>query len=52
MDLFHRVIGPLATNVFIVGDATSRESIAIDTASPSVAWIADELVVEGGRHFA
>jgi glyoxylase-like metal-dependent hydrolase (beta-lactamase superfamily II) len=47
MDLLHRVIGPLATNVYILGDATSREAMAIDTAIPSVAWIADELAARG-----
>ena len=39
-----RVVGPIATNVHILADATSREAIAIDTATPSLAWIADELV--------
>lgn len=43
MDLLHRVIGPLSTNVFILADPASREAIAIDTAIPSVAWIVDEL---------
>ena len=39
-----RVIGPIATNVHILADTKSREAIAIDTATPSLAWIADELV--------
>jgi glyoxylase-like metal-dependent hydrolase (beta-lactamase superfamily II) len=43
MELLHRVVGPLATNVFIVADERSREAIAIDTATPSLRWIADEL---------
>jgi hydroxyacylglutathione hydrolase len=38
-----RVIGPIATNVHILADPRSREAIAIDTATPSLAWIADEL---------
>jgi hydroxyacylglutathione hydrolase len=38
-----RVIGPIATNVHILADPASREAIAIDTATPSLAWIADEL---------
>jgi hydroxyacylglutathione hydrolase len=38
-----RVVGPIATNVHILADARSREAIAIDTAMPSLAWIADEL---------
>ncbi|HEY3522322.1 MAG TPA: MBL fold metallo-hydrolase [Candidatus Limnocylindrales bacterium] len=41
--LLHRAIGPLATNVYVLGDERSREAIAIDTATPSVAWIAEEL---------
>jgi glyoxylase-like metal-dependent hydrolase (beta-lactamase superfamily II) len=47
MELLHRIIGPLATNVYVLGDAASREAIAIDTAIPSVAWIADELAARG-----
>jgi hydroxyacylglutathione hydrolase len=39
----HRVVGPLATNVHILADARTREAIAIDTATPSLAWLADEL---------
>jgi hydroxyacylglutathione hydrolase len=43
MELLSRAIGPLATNVHVLADATSREAIAIDTATPSLAWIAEEL---------
>src|SRR5450759_669561 len=43
MELLSRVVGPLATNVQILADARSREAIAIDTAIPSLAWIAEEL---------
>lgn len=43
MDRIHRVLGPLATNVHVLADERSREAIAIDTATPSLAWIADEL---------
>ena len=32
-------IGPLATNVYLLADARTREAIAIDTATPSLAWI-------------
>lgn len=39
----HRVVGPIATNVYVLGDERSREAIAIDTATPSLAWIRDEL---------
>src|SRR5688572_19648555 len=43
MERLQRVIGPIATNVHILADPRSREAIAIDTATPSLAWIADEL---------
>jgi glyoxylase-like metal-dependent hydrolase (beta-lactamase superfamily II) len=38
-----RVVGPIATNVHVLADPRSREAIAIDTATPSLAWISDEL---------
>jgi hydroxyacylglutathione hydrolase len=38
-----RVVGPIATNVHVLGDERSREAIAIDTATPSLGWIAQEL---------
>ena len=44
MQRLQRVVGPVATNVHILADARSREAIAIDTAIPSLRWIADELV--------
>jgi len=43
MERLHAVIGPLATNVHVLADPASREAIAIDTATPSLAWIADAL---------
>ncbi len=43
MERLSRVIGPIATNVHVLADPRSREAIAIDTATPSLAWIADEL---------
>jgi hydroxyacylglutathione hydrolase len=43
MERLARVIGPVATNVHILADARTREAIAIDTATPSLAWIAGEL---------
>jgi hydroxyacylglutathione hydrolase len=43
MDRLSRVVGPVATNVHILADPRTREAIAIDTATPSLAWIADEL---------
>lgn len=38
-----RTVGPVGTNVHLLADARTREAIAIDTAIPSVAWIAGEL---------
>jgi hydroxyacylglutathione hydrolase len=43
MERLSRVVGPVATNVHVLADPRSREAIAIDTAIPSLAWIADEL---------
>ena len=43
MEWIHRVVGPIATNVYVLADERSREAIAIDTATPSLRWIADEL---------
>ena len=43
MEHLSRVVGPVATNVHVLADPRTREAIAIDTATPSVAWIADEL---------
>ena len=43
MERLHRVVGPVGTNVHILADPRTREAIAIDTATPSLAWIADEL---------
>ncbi len=47
MEHIHRVVGPVATNVHVLADARTREAIAIDTATPSLAWIADELAARG-----
>jgi len=43
MERLQRVVGPLATNVHVLADPRSREAIAIDTATPCLAWITDEL---------
>jgi hydroxyacylglutathione hydrolase len=47
MELLSRVVGPIATNVYVLADDRSREAIAIDTATPCLAWIADELAERG-----
>jgi glyoxylase-like metal-dependent hydrolase (beta-lactamase superfamily II) len=44
MERLQRVVGPLATNVHVLVDPHSREAIAIDTATPCLAWLTDELV--------
>ena len=43
MERLTRVVGPAGTNVHILADGRSREAIAIDTAIPSLDWIAGEL---------
>jgi len=43
MELLTRVVGPIATNVHVLADPATREAIAIDTATPCLAWIAEEL---------
>jgi glyoxylase-like metal-dependent hydrolase (beta-lactamase superfamily II) len=47
MDLVHAVVGPLATNVYVLCDERSREAIAIDTTIPCLEWIVDELEDRG-----
>jgi glyoxylase-like metal-dependent hydrolase (beta-lactamase superfamily II) len=47
MERISRVVGPVATNVLVLADERSREAIAIDTATPSLAWIRDELAARG-----
>ena len=47
MKLLHRVVGPIATNVWVLADEPSREALAIDTATPSVAWLTGELAERG-----
>ena len=43
MERLSRVVGPIATNVHVLADERTHEAIAIDTATPSLAWIAGEL---------
>ncbi len=47
MEVLHRVVGPVATNVYVLADARTREAIAIDTATPSLEWISGELRERG-----
>jgi len=47
MEVLHRVTGPVATNVWVLGDEASHEAIAIDTATPSAAWVSEGLTARG-----
>ena len=47
MELLYRAVGPLATNVYAIGDEASREAIAIDTATPCAAWLTELLATRG-----
>jgi hydroxyacylglutathione hydrolase len=47
MEIVSSSVGPLATNVHIVGDPSRREAIAIDTAIPSLAFVTAELAARG-----
>jgi len=47
MEHLHAVVGPLSTNVHVLADPATREAIAIDTATPCVAWISASLVERG-----
>jgi hydroxyacylglutathione hydrolase len=49
MELLHTVVGPLATNLYVLADPARREAIAIDTAIPSVGWLGELLVERGWR---
>lgn len=47
MELLRSVVGPVSTNVYVLGDEASREAIAIDTARPCVPWITETLLARG-----
>ena len=47
MERLTRVVGPVATNVHLLADGRSGEAIGIDTAIPSLDWIAGELAARG-----
>lgn len=47
MKVLHLTTGPVATNVWVVGDVRTREAIAVDTATPSVRWLTQQLGDEG-----
>ena len=47
MKLLQRVVGPIATNLYVLGDEASHEAIAIDTATPCVDWVTQTLAERG-----
>ena len=47
MKVLHLTTGPVGTNVWILADVRTREAIAIDTATPSVRWLTQQLGDEG-----
>lgn len=47
MKLLQRVVGPIATNLYVLGDEATREAIAIDTATPCVEWLTTTLAERG-----
>jgi hydroxyacylglutathione hydrolase len=49
VEIIARSVGPLATNVYLLADAATREAIAIDTAIPSLDHVRDELAARGWR---
>jgi hydroxyacylglutathione hydrolase len=49
MELVVCAIGPLQTNVCLVGDPRTREAIVIDGAIPGLPWVVDELTRRAWR---
>jgi glyoxylase-like metal-dependent hydrolase (beta-lactamase superfamily II) len=47
MKILQLTTGPVATNVWILADDRTREAIAVDTATPSVRWVTQQLADEG-----
>lgn len=47
MKLLQRVVGPVATNLYVLGDEPTGEAIAIDTATPCVEWLTGTLAERG-----
>ncbi len=47
MELLTSSVGPLSTNVYVLGDEASREAIGIDTATPCVSWVTSSLASRG-----
>jgi glyoxylase-like metal-dependent hydrolase (beta-lactamase superfamily II) len=49
MELVTRAIGPLQTNVCLVGDPRTHEAIVIDGAIPGLAWVVEQLTRRAWR---
>lgn len=47
MKLLQRVVGPIATNLYVLADEATSEAIAIDTAIPCVDWVTATLAERG-----
>lgn len=47
MELVSHVVGPIATNVYVLADPVTREAIAIDTAIPSLDVVRGDLEPRG-----
>jgi hydroxyacylglutathione hydrolase len=47
LKLLQRVVGPIATNLYVLGDEASGEAIAIDTATPCLDWVTATLAERG-----
>lgn len=47
MKVLQLTTGPIATNVWVLGDVRTGEAIAVDTATPSVRWLTQELDDQG-----
>jgi hydroxyacylglutathione hydrolase len=48
-ELVTSVVGPIATNVYLLADEATREAVAVDTATPSVDWLVATLERRGWR---
>jgi glyoxylase-like metal-dependent hydrolase (beta-lactamase superfamily II) len=49
VELLARSVGPIGTNVYVLADSATREAIAIDTATPCLAWLSSLLTERGWR---
>lgn len=47
MKVLQLTTGPVATNVWILADVRTQEAIAVDTATPSVRWVTQQLADQG-----